>query len=68
MTTSTPGEGLCSWAVWVRRGRGCWRLYGRAASEQAAEALSRKVPLGLDKLLLQGDRDPNADGKRETSV
>jgi hypothetical protein len=66
---SDAGGGLFSWAVWTRRGpRARWRLFGRTATKQGGEALARKVPLGMDKLLLQGDRDPNADGKRETSA
>jgi hypothetical protein len=63
----TPGE-VVSWAVWIRRGRRHWRLYGRAATEQAAERLAAKIPPGLDKLIRQGDADPNEDGRpRETT-
>jgi hypothetical protein len=52
----------CVWCGWVRRGRGRWRLFCRAATAEAcwAELLARAAA-GLDKLVRQGDADPNAD-------
>jgi hypothetical protein len=50
------------WSGWVRRGKGRWRLFCRAATAEAcwAELLS-KSPAGRDKLVRQGDADPNTD-------
>jgi hypothetical protein len=52
---------IFSWSVWVRRGRGRWRCYGRAGTEADAERLALRVPRGLDKLLRCGCADPNED-------
>jgi hypothetical protein len=48
---------------WIRFGlRGRWRLFCRAAREQAVlDILMREAPRGSDKLVRQGDRDPNDD-------
>jgi hypothetical protein len=52
---------LFSWALWVRpAGKRKWRRFGRAGSEQAAEALAARAPLGTDRLIVQGNADPNA--------
>jgi hypothetical protein len=60
MTTDT----LISWTGWIRRGRGPWRLFCRAATEQAAlDVLLRDAPAGVDKLVRAGDGDPNIEAQ-----
>lgn len=56
---------VVSFSGWVRRGRGRWRLLCRAATEQACLGeLLRRAPGGTDKLVRQGNADPNEDEKR----
>ena len=44
---------------WIRRGlHGRWRLFCRA---DTLTLLLRDAPLGSDKLVRQGDADPNLD-------
>jgi hypothetical protein len=51
-----------NWSGWTRRGRGRWRLFCRAATEQAVlDVLLKSAPRGADKLVKQGDGDPNDD-------
>jgi hypothetical protein len=52
--------GPYSFSGWIRRGRGPWRLLCRGASEQAVlrELLRYQ---GWDKLVRQGDADPNRE-------
>jgi hypothetical protein len=54
---------LRNWCIWVRKGNRRWRLFGRAPTQQLAEALARTVEVGLDKLIRQGG-DPNEDTRR----
>jgi hypothetical protein len=61
----TQTDSVFSFTGWIRRGRGPWRLFCRGASEQAVlEEMLRRAPRGSDKLVRQGDSDPNRDGRR----
>jgi hypothetical protein len=55
--------GVVSFSGWIRNGlRGKWRLFCRAATEQAVlDILMREAPRGSDKLVREGDGDPNDD-------
>ncbi|HEY7427436.1 MAG TPA: hypothetical protein VH682_24595 [Gemmataceae bacterium] len=56
---------LVSWAGWIRRGKGRWRLFCRACTEQRVlDMLLQEVPAGVDKLVRQGNADPNLEGRR----
>lgn len=57
------GDTLVSFTGWIRCGlRGRWRLFCRAATEQAClDVLLRTAPRGSDKLVRQGNHDPNED-------
>ncbi len=58
MNTNT----VISFSGWIRRGRGPWRLFCRAATEQAClDRLLKESPVGTDKLVRQGDGDPNGE-------
>jgi hypothetical protein len=61
---SNEASSIVSYTGWIRNGlRGCWRLFCRAATEQAVlDILMREAPRGSDKLVRQGDGDPNNDG------
>jgi hypothetical protein len=54
---------LASYSGWIRRSpRGRWRLWCRAATEQACqEELRKSAPRGADKLVRQGSANPNED-------
>lgn len=62
MSNETP----ISWTGWIRSQpsgpRGRWKLFCSAATEQAClRMLIDKAPTGCDKLVRQGDADPNED-------
>jgi len=58
--TTTANSTVYSFSGWIRRGRGPWRLFCRAATEQAVlDELLRRAPLGTDKLVREGNGDPN---------
>jgi hypothetical protein len=62
----TQTDSLFSFTGWIRRGRGPWRLFCRGASEQAVLAeMQRRAPAGVDKLVRQGNSDPNRDRQGE---
>ena len=65
MNTPTV-DPLISFAGWIRRRpQGHWRLFCRAATEQAClDELLRRAPAGCDKLVRQGGADPNDDDRR----
>ncbi len=62
MTTTPTADPLVSFTGWIRRGRAPWRLFCRAATHAGclAEMLHR-APASCDKLVKQGDGDPNLD-------
>jgi hypothetical protein len=62
MTTETTSPYGVS--GWVRNGRGRWKLFCRGATEQAVLDQLLGVRPGLDKLVKEGDADPNLDGRR----
>jgi hypothetical protein len=58
-------ESVFSYCGWYRRGRGRWHQCCRAATEEACLAeLINRAPVGTDKLVRQGNADPNRDGKQ----
>lgn len=60
--TAPTVDPLLSFTGWIRQGRGRWRLFCRAASEQAAlDELLQRAPRGCDKQVRQGNGDPNDD-------
>lgn len=63
---TTRTESLVSWSGWIRRSpRGRWRLWCRAATEQAVlDELLKRAPAGSDKLVRLGDSDPNNERLR----
>lgn len=64
-STPTAAQPHVSFTGWIRRRpRGQWKLFCRAATEQAVWGiLLREAPAGADKLVRQGDADPNRDGR-----
>jgi hypothetical protein len=63
---STPTDSVYSFSGWIRQGRGRWKLFCRAATEQAClDELLKRSPLGVDKLVRAGDSSPNDEPVRK---
>jgi len=61
MNATTTATGFTGW---IRRGRAPWRLFCRAATHEGCLAeMLRRAPAGADKLVRQGNADPNLDRK-----